>query len=113
MPINKINMFEGAYMKIDKLVPSKTGITKEKEVRTERNSVNTLNEKEASQKTQDQIRISAKAIIENAKSKASSLPEIREEKVSKLREQIQNGTYQVSNRELARAMIGTLLSELA
>lgn len=113
MPINKLNNVEGLYMKINEILTSKTGITKEKEVRTEKNSVNNLNEKETSQKTQDQIRITAKALIENARSKASNLPEVREEKVNQLREQIQNGTYQVSNSDIARAMIGTLFSELA
>ncbi len=113
MPINKINNFEGMYMKINEITTQKPGIAKEKEVRTERNIVNSAPEKEAVIKQEDQVRISAKAILEKAKSISSNFPEVREEKISQLREKIEKGTYQVSNREIARAMIGTLLSELA
>lgn len=100
-------------MKINEILNYKIGITKEKDVRAERSSVNNFNEKETSQKAQDQIIITAKAVIENARSKISNFPEVREAKVSQLREQIQNGTYQISNRDIARAMIGTLFSEIA
>ncbi|MGC9141016.1 MAG: flagellar biosynthesis anti-sigma factor FlgM [Caldimicrobium sp.] len=112
MPINKIKNFEGTYMKINEITAQKTGITKEKEVRSERGKINVTNEKEPV-RVEDRVRISAKTVVESARAKASNLPEVREEKVAQLREKIQSGTYQVSNREIARAMIGTLLSELA
>jgi negative regulator of flagellin synthesis FlgM len=41
------------------------------------------------------------------------MPEVRENKVAELKAQIESGTYQVSNRAIARAMVGTLLSEMA
>jgi len=112
VPINKLNNFEGMYMKINEITTQKPGLTKEKKIRSEKGKVGVPNEKEPV-RAEDRVRISAKTVVESAKAKASTFPEVREEKVSQLREKIQSGTYQVSNREIARAMIGTLLSELA
>ncbi len=42
-----------------------------------------------------------------------SIPDIREEKVAKIKAQIQNGTYQVEEKKLAAKMIKeSLLNEL-
>ncbi|QER42502.1 flagellar biosynthesis anti-sigma factor FlgM [Thermodesulfobacterium sp. TA1] len=59
------------------------------------------------------VELSSKKVVENAVKKAASLPEIREEKVSQIKAQIEAGTYNVSNREIARAMVGSLLNEIA
>lgn len=57
------------------------------------------------------VEISSQKLIENAIKKISSMPEIREEKIIKIKAQIQSGTYNVSNKEIAAAMIKSLLSE--
>ncbi|PMP97568.1 MAG: flagellar biosynthesis anti-sigma factor FlgM [Thermodesulfobacterium geofontis] len=59
------------------------------------------------------VEVSSQKLIESAVQKTLSMPEIREEKVVQLKAQIQAGTYNVSNREIARAMIATLLDEIA
>lgn len=113
MPINNIKRPEVTYMKINDLTLQKPGVTKEKEVKTEKTERNITTKENQLQGSPVRVEVSTKNLVENAKTKAMSLPEVREEKVARLREQIQSGTYQVSNRELARAMIGTLLSEMA
>jgi len=111
MPINNVKSPEVMYMKINDLTLQKPNINREKEVRSEKTT--TSQKPETPARPEDRVQLSAKAIVENAKAKTANLPEVREEKVAQLREQIQSGTYQVSNRDLARAMIGTLLSEMA
>lgn len=59
------------------------------------------------------VEVSSQKLIESAVQKILSMPEIREEKVAQIKAQIQSGTYNVSNREIARAMIATLLDEIA
>ncbi len=51
--------------------------------------------------------------IQEAKKIIDSMPDIREEKVARLKEQIQNGTYQVDGEKIAGKMIlGSLLKDL-
>jgi negative regulator of flagellin synthesis FlgM len=51
--------------------------------------------------------------IQEAKKIMSSIPDIREEKVAKIKAQIENGTYQVEEKKLATKMIKeSLLNEL-
>ncbi|WP_167344319.1 flagellar biosynthesis anti-sigma factor FlgM [Caldimicrobium thiodismutans] len=97
-------------MKINELTPQKTEIKREIQKGRPQEQPK---ENEQLKITQDQVQLSIKPAIENAKAKASSLPEIREEKVSQLKEQIASGNYQVSNQQIARAMVGSLLSEIA
>lgn len=59
------------------------------------------------------VEVSSQKLVESAVQKTLSMPEIREEKVAQIKAQIQAGTYNVSNREIARAMIATLLDEIA
>jgi len=113
MPINNIKRPEVTYMKINDLTLQKSGVAKEKEIKTEKTEKNATTKENQLQLSPVRVEVSTKSLVENAKTKALNLPEVREEKVAKLREQIQSGTYQVSNRELAKAMIGTLLSEMA
>jgi len=113
MPINNIKRPEVTYMKINDLTLQKPGVAKEKEIKTGKTEGNVPTKENQLQRSPVHIEVSTKNLVENAKAKAMNFPEVREEKVAKLREQIQSGTYQVSNRELARAMIGTLLSEMA
>ncbi len=51
--------------------------------------------------------------IQEAKKLMDSIPDIREEKVAKIKAQIENGTYQVEDKKLASKMIKeSLLNEL-
>jgi len=51
--------------------------------------------------------------IQEAKKLLDSIPDIREEKVAKIKAQIENGTYQVEEKKLAAKMIKeSLLNEL-
>lgn len=51
--------------------------------------------------------------IQEAKKLMDSIPDIREEKVAKIKAQIENGTYQVEEKKLAAKMIKeSLLNEL-
>ena len=51
--------------------------------------------------------------IQEAKKLMDSIPDIREEKVAKIKAQIENGTYQVEEKKLAAKMIQeSLLNEL-
>ena len=51
--------------------------------------------------------------IQEAKKLMDSIPDIREEKVAKIKAQIQNGTYHVEEKKLAAKMIKeSLLNEL-
>jgi negative regulator of flagellin synthesis FlgM len=51
--------------------------------------------------------------IQEAKKLMDSIPDIREEKVAKIKAQIENGTYQVEEKKLAAKMIReSLLNEL-
>uniref|UniRef100_A0A7V4N502 Negative regulator of flagellin synthesis n=1 Tax=Thermodesulfobacterium geofontis TaxID=1295609 RepID=A0A7V4N502_9BACT len=59
------------------------------------------------------VEVSSQKLIESAIQKILSMPEIREEKVAQIKAQIQSGTYNVSNREIARAMIANLLDKIA
>jgi negative regulator of flagellin synthesis FlgM len=59
------------------------------------------------------VEVSSQKLIESAVQKILSMPEIREEKVAQIKAQIQSGTYNVSNKEIARAMIANLLDEIA
>ncbi len=111
MPINNIKNLEGAYMKINELTPQKTEIRRDKEIQRGRPQESPSG-KEQIRATQDQVQISVKPAIDNARAKASAMPEVREEKVAQLREQIATGNYQVSNQQIARAMVGSLLSEI-
>jgi len=113
MPINNIKRPEVTYMKINDLTLQKLGVAKEREIKTGKTEGKAPTKENQLQGSPVRVEVSTKSLVENAKAKAMSLPEVREEKVARLREQIQSGTYQVSNRELARAMIGTLLSEIA
>ena len=51
--------------------------------------------------------------VQEAKKLMDSIPDIREEKIAKVKAQIENGTYQVEEKKLAAKMIKeSLLNEL-
>jgi negative regulator of flagellin synthesis FlgM len=51
--------------------------------------------------------------VQKAKKLMESIPDIREEKIAKVKAQIENGTYQVQEKKLAAKMIKeSLLNEL-
>lgn len=58
------------------------------------------------------VELTSQRLIENAIRKTENLPEVREEKINRIKEQVESGTYQVSNRDIARAMIGSILNEI-
>ncbi len=119
MPINNIkNAGEVMYMKIAELgnknVQNTDNIEKKQIRAQERVRTRTraqVNNQAASQEVRAEF--STRKMVEAAVKQAAQMPEVREEKVAQLREQIQQGTYQVSNRQIARAMIGGLLNEIA
>ncbi len=82
-----------------------------KKEKTLKSELTQSNEKVGSQT--EKVEFSSKSLIEYAIKKISLLPETREEKVSKIKAQIQAGTYKVSNKEIARALISSILNEIA
>jgi len=62
--------------------------------------------------TANTVELTSQRLIENAVKKTENLPEVREEKIRQIKSQIETGKYQVSNREIARAMVGSILSEI-
>lgn len=100
-------------MKITDIIPAKTPITKDKEIRQEKNIEAKGVSEEKGQIDQDQVKLSLSITIERAKEETKKLPELREERIRELQEKIKSGTYQVSNRDLARAMISSLISEIS
>ncbi len=116
MPINNIkNMPEVMYMKINELGGRNIGDLKNiKEARKRENPARPAAvRQEAPARATEVVEFSAKNMVQNAVKKAAAMPEIREEKVAQIKAQVQAGTYNVSNREIARSMIGNLLNEIA
>ncbi|MDL1962759.1 MAG: flagellar biosynthesis anti-sigma factor FlgM [Deltaproteobacteria bacterium] len=69
--------------------------------------------KQASEETfrEDKVVLSSKAReIQEAKKLLNSLPDIREEKVAHLKEQIKNGTYHIEGDKIAVKMLNESLS---
>ncbi len=59
---------------------------------------------------EDQIDISQKGKdFQIAMEAYKNLPEVREEKINELREQINSGTYKVDKEKLAKAMVNNLI----
>lgn len=64
------------------------------------------------EKRTDQVTISSKALnIKGLKLELKKLPEVREEKVQMLKEQIQHGTYEVSSRAIVQKLMQDLAKE--
>lgn len=97
-------------MKIADILTTKSPITKDKEIRLENNIEAKQVPGKQSYRDQDQVKLSLNATIERAKEETKNLPLVREKKVRELQEKNNSGTYQVSNRDLARAMIRFLIS---
>ncbi len=119
MPINNIKNNAGVlYMKINDVKTINPQEVKQKEVRRKENPAPAaqgapVQRQEAPQRVSDQVSLTTKRFVEEARTRAKSMPEVRENKVAELKAKIESGTYQVSNRAIARAMVGTLLSEMA
>ncbi|MCX8042446.1 MAG: flagellar biosynthesis anti-sigma factor FlgM [Thermodesulfobacteriaceae bacterium] len=112
MPINNINNNLGViYMKIDEIGGKGVQNLGEVQERTRRVRTERVSSEEQNNSS-DRVELSTKTLTETAIQKASSFPEVREERVAQIRAQIQQGTYQVSNRQIARAMLGTLINEI-
>jgi len=119
MPINDIKNNAGVmYMKVNDIKTINPQEIKQKEIRRKENPAPLaqgapVQRQEAPQRVYDQVSLTTKRLVEEARARANSMPEIRENKVAELKAKIESGTYQVSNRAIARAMVGTLLSEMA
>ena len=119
MPINDIKNNAGVmYMKINDIKTINPQEIKQKEIRRKENPAPLaqgapVQRQEAPQRVSDQVSLTTKRLVEEARTRAKSMPEVRENKVAELKAKIESGTYQVSNRAIARAMVGTLLSEMA
>lgn len=100
-------------MKITDISAAKATFSKDKEINKEKPADIQTSKEDQPSKIQDQVQLSLKSTIERAKRESSSLPEVREDRVAQLKERIQSGQYHVSDRDLARAMIASLLSEIA
>lgn len=60
----------------------------------------------------DEVSISSRAVeVSRAQQFASSLPEVREDKVSKYQDMIRNNQYKISDDELASAIFGSIMQE--
>jgi len=86
---------------------------KEARIKEENLKVGTTKPEEKTINQTEVAELSSQKLVEKAVKKALSMPEIREEKVAQIKAQIKSGTYNVSNREIARAIIGNLLNEIA
>ena len=86
---------------------------KEARIKEENLKVGTIKPKEKTTNQTEVIEISSQKLVEKAVKKALSMPEIREEKVAQIKAQIKSGTYNVSNKEIACAIIRNLLNEIA
>jgi negative regulator of flagellin synthesis FlgM len=73
----------------------------------DKNKIGTSDDKsENSVKKSDTVVISdAAKRVQEARSQLNDIPDVREEKVSELRNQIQNGTYQIDADKIAGKMI--------
>jgi len=117
MPINNIkNIPEVMYMKINNIAGKNLEDLKNiKEAKKRENVTNKIAppKQELRTKNTETVRLASQKMIEKAVKKTGNMPEIREEKVAQIKAQVQEGTYNVSNREIARSMIGNLLNEIA
>jgi len=86
---------------------------KEARIKEENLKVGTTKPEEKTTNQTEVVELLSQKLVERAVKKALSMPEIREEKVAQIKAQIESGTYNVSNREIARAIIGNLLNEIA
>jgi len=86
---------------------------KEARIREENLKVGTTKPEKKTTNQTEVAELSSQKLIERAVKKILSMPEIREEKVAQIKAQIKSGTYNVSNREIARAIIGNFLNEIA
>ena len=85
---------------------------KEARVREENLRAGTTKPEEKITTQREVVELSSQKLVEKAVKKVLSMPEIREEKVAQIKAQIKSGTYNVSNKEIARAIIGNLLNEI-
>lgn len=113
MPISKVNHNNTGvfYMKIGEVSGKEIqnlGEVQEKNRKVKTEKLSSVEE----QTNSDKVELSTKVLIEEALKKSSSFPEVREERVTKIKAQIQQGTYQVSNRQIAQALLGTLINEI-
>ncbi len=114
MPINNINNnsnIGAIYMKINEIREKGIQSLSEVQEKTRKVKLESLSSAEE-QNNVDKVQLFTKTLIESAIRRSSSFPEVREEKVAQIKTQIQQGTYRVSNSQIARAILGTLINEL-
>ncbi|MDI3473372.1 MAG: negative regulator of flagellin synthesis FlgM [Thermotogaceae bacterium] len=92
-------MIDGEGMKINN-IKNFLGITGAKEGKINKESRNSRVEKDSS------VEITGKVKLISILKKAKEIPEVREELVMKLKESIENGTYQIDPEKIARKILG-------
>lgn len=65
------------------------------------------------EQSRDSVSLKIRDLVKEARAEVEKYPEIREDRVRELQEKIRAGIYQVSNRDLAKAMIRSLLNEIS
>ena len=86
---------------------------KEARIKEENLKVGTTKPEEKITTQREVVELLSQKLVERAIKKVLSMPEIREEKVAQIKAQIESGTYNVPNKEIARAIIRNLLNEIA
>ncbi|MEE9912654.1 MAG: flagellar biosynthesis anti-sigma factor FlgM [Deltaproteobacteria bacterium] len=67
----------------------------------------------AAVKPQEKVDLSTMAIeIQQAKVEVSKVPDVREEKVQEIKDQVEKGTYNVSGEQIANKMVGESIIDL-
>lgn len=92
-------MIEGDGMKINN-IKNFLGITNIREGKINKDSREGKVEKDSS------VEIGGKVELISILKKAKEIPEVREELVMKLKESIENGTYQIDPEKIARKILG-------
>lgn len=61
----------------------------------------------------DSVSLRIRDFVRQAMERSENFSEVREDRVRELQNRIREGNYQISNRDLARAMIRSILSEIS
>lgn len=63
--------------------------------------------------SKDSVTLKIREFARQAIEGSEKYPDVREDRVRELQNKIREGTYQISNRDLARAMLRSILSEIS
>ena len=84
------------------------------QVQEDKNKVDAAGQQEQQQAKADTVALSSAAKdIQEAQRKLEAIPDVREDKVAQLKEQIENGTYEIDEEKIADKMLkDALLNDL-